>query len=161
MTKRSVDGLGTQLRRLLELLDGDLEAIYRDEHPFYSPRFTPVMKGLASGDSLTIKKIAERSSVSHSAASQTISKLVKLGLVRLVAGEDKRSRLVSLTGDGKGLLPWLNTRWAATQQAANALEEELSHPLASLLAEAISALEDQSFSDRIRKAGQNNQKNSK
>ena len=152
MTKRSADGLGTQLRRLLELLDGDLEAIYGEEHPSYSPRFTPIMKALAPGDSLTIKEIAQRSSVSHSAASQTISKLVKLGLVRLVAGEDKRSRLVSLTGDGKDLLPWLNSRWAATQQAANSLEAELSHPLASLLGEAISALEDRSFADRIREA---------
>ena len=156
MTKRSADGLGTQLRRLLELLDGDLEAIYREDHPFYSPRFTPVMKALASGESLTIKEIAERSSVSHSAASQTISKLVKLGLVRLVAGDDKRSRLVSLTRDGEGLLPWLNARWAATQQAANSLEEDLGHSLASLLGEAISALEDRSFADRIREAEHGN-----
>ncbi|MEM0930513.1 MAG: MarR family transcriptional regulator, partial [Pseudomonadota bacterium] len=62
MMRRTADGLGTQLRRLLELLDGELEQIYRQDHPFYTPRFTPVMKALAADEPLSIKAIAERSS---------------------------------------------------------------------------------------------------
>lgn len=134
------------------MLDGDLEKIYREEHPFYSPSFTPVMKALAAADGLTIKQIAAASSVSHSAASQTTSKLAKLGLIELVAGEDKRSRIVTLSDAGRDLLPWLRVRWAATQRAAASLESELSHPLGSLLSEAIAALESQPFEHRIRTA---------
>ena len=150
MNRQLSDGLGTRLRRLLELLDGDVEAIYREDHPFYTPRFTPIMKALAVQDRLSIKEIAAQSSVSHSAASQTLSRLADRGLVELVADADKRSRLVTLTESGRSLLPWLEDRWCATARAADALDGELSHPLSQLLAEAIAALEERSFAERIR-----------
>ncbi|MEO1252547.1 MAG: MarR family transcriptional regulator [Pseudomonadota bacterium] len=150
MTQKPADGLGTQLRRLLELLDGDVEAIYRQDHPFYTPRYTPVMKALSAGERLSIKDIAARSSISHSAASQTISRLVDHGLVELMADTDKRARIVTLTKKGKDLAPWLEERWRATARAADALDRELSHPLSQLLAEAIEALEKRPFATRIR-----------
>ena len=71
MSNRSADGLGTQLRRLLELLDGDLERIYREDHPFYTRRFTPVMKALAGGSYLTIKEIAARRNTAWSTSRAT------------------------------------------------------------------------------------------
>ncbi|MEM1105857.1 MAG: MarR family transcriptional regulator [Pseudomonadota bacterium] len=150
MIVHSADGLGSQLRRLLELLDGELEAVYREEHDFYVPRFTPVMKALAAGDALTIKEIAAYSCVSHSAASQTVSKLAGHGLVALACDTDRRSRRVSLTRKGRDLLPWLSKRWAATQAAADGLDAELDHPLSGLLAQAIAHLEARPFSQRIR-----------
>ena len=150
MNTVSANGLGTQLRRLLELLDGDLEQVYREDHEFYVPRFTPVMKALAGGDRLTIKEIAAQSSVSHSAASQTVSKLVAHGLVRLEPDSDRRSRRVSLTAQGQALLPWLSQRWAATNAAADALDAELAYPLSALLGEVIQLLQTRSFAQRIR-----------
>ena len=149
MNKKSADGLGTQVRRLLELLDQDVEAIYREAHPTYTPRFTPIMKALAESNGITIKEIAGRSSVSHSAASQTISRMTSLGFVELKSAADGRQRLVSLTEDGRSLVPWLKKRWAATQAAANELDEQLPHPLSSLLSEAIELLEQRPFKDRI------------
>ncbi len=149
MIKRTADGLGTQLRRLLELLDGELEQIYRKDHPFYTPRFTPVMKALSTEKHLTIKAIAERSSVSHSAASQTVAKLSHHGLVELDHDTDRRERKVTLSDDGRALLPWLETRWDATTQAADELDQELSHPLSAILAEAILRLEERGFAERI------------
>lgn len=150
MNEGTADGLGTQLRRLLELLDGELEQVYREDHPFYVPRFTPVMKALAGAGNLTIKDIAERSSVSHSAASQTVSKLEKHGLVELEPDADRRSRRVTLSAEGQRLLPWLSQRWTATTAAANELDEELTSPLSALLRQAIDHLERRPFSDRIR-----------
>lgn len=99
---------------------------------------------------MTIKGIAERSSVSHSAASQTVSKLEKHGLVQVEADVDKRSRRVSLSPEGRRLLPWLSHRWAATTAAASELDSELKSPLSELLRQAIDHLEHRSFSDRIR-----------
>ncbi len=146
---KPADGLGTQLRRLLELLDGDLEVLYREEHPFYVPRYTPVMKALAVQEPLTIKDIAARSSISHSAASQTITRMVDLELVELAVEGDRRYRTVRLSPDGRALLPWLQERWQATQRAAGQLDRELTHPLSQLLAEAISKLENTPFKERI------------
>ncbi len=142
-------GLGTQLRHLLELLDGDLEAVYRAEHPFYVPRYTPVMRALAPGAPLSIKAIAEQSGVSHSAASQTVTLLKRNKLVTFKPGADRRVHHVILTQAGKDLLPWLQARWTATQQVANALDSELSAPLSQVLSEAIVSLERTSFADRI------------
>lgn len=154
MTDKPSDGLGTQMRRLLELLDGDLEKIYRDDHPFYTPRYTPVMKALSRHDPLTIKDIADQSSVSHSAASQTVAKLVEHGLVSLAPdpapNADRRSRQVSLTDEGRRLLPWLSRRWQATTAAADELDQELAFPLSRVLQQAIDHLEARCFSERIR-----------
>lgn len=152
MNDKSTDGLGTQLRRLLELLDGDLEHIYREDHPFYTPRYTPIMKALAARERLTIKDIAARSGISHSAASQTIGRLVDHGLVKLMADTDKRSRIVTLTKEGLDLIPWLEARWQATAKAAATLEAELDYPLSQSLQHAIKALEGRSFALRIRAA---------
>lgn len=149
MSKKSADGLGTQIRRLVELLDHDVEAVYREAHPTYTPRFTPIMKALAAGNEITVKEIAERSSVSHSAASQTISRMKSLGFVELKSGADGRRRLVSLTEQGRSLIPWLKQRWAATQAAATELDKQLTYPLSSLLDEAIELLEQRPFKDRI------------
>ncbi|MEL7129764.1 MAG: MarR family transcriptional regulator [Pseudomonadota bacterium] len=149
MIDRSSDGLGTQLRRLTELLDGELEALYRAEHPFYVPRFTPIMKALADGSPLSIKQIAERSSVSHSAASQTVARLKGYGLIETASDGDRRCRLVRLTDAGRDLLPWLRMKWRATTKAAHQLDAELRTPLSEVLAEAIARLEHRSFTDRI------------
>ncbi len=149
MTSESTDGLGTQLRRLVELLDGDLEEIYKQDGFGYRPRYTPVMKALSSGSQRTIKDIAALSSISHSAASQTVSKMMAEGLVEQTVGDDGRERLIGLTAYGRELLPLLKARWSATQRAAAQLDGELSTPLSSVLAEAIQALSARPFAARI------------
>jgi DNA-binding MarR family transcriptional regulator len=150
MVKSTTRGLGTLLRRLLELTDGELEAIYREEHPFYTPRFTPIMRALAEAECLTIRDLAEAAGTSHSAASQTVARMEQLGLLELVAGADRRSREVALSSAGRELLPWLRNRWRATNSAADALDRELSASLQHTVMEAIRALEARSFSQRIR-----------
>ncbi len=152
MRKREADGLGTQLRRLLELMDGDLEQIYAENFADYVPRYTPVMKALADGESRTIKEIAELSSVSHSAASQTVSRMIAAGLIRRSIGADGRERQVRLTRKAKALLPPLKSWWAATDRAASSLEEEVGAQLGSILAATIRALERQPFRRRIERA---------
>lgn len=149
MNTKHADGLGTQLRRLLELLDGDLETIYRERHPVYTPRFTPVVKALTAESSLTIKEIAARSNVSHSAASQTVSKLKSHGLVDALPARDQRSKRISLTESGQAMLPMLSVLWDSTTTAAEELEAELSYSLSAILTETIERLEHRSFQDRI------------
>lgn len=152
MAQKPSDGLGTQLRRLLELLDGDLETIYAEDDPNYRPRYTPVMKALADGAALTVKDIAATSSISHSAASQTVSRMVAEGFLKLSVGLDHRERRIRLTARAHALLPRLKARWAAADSAARALGAEIGVPLGHALRAAIEALEKRSFAKRIEEA---------
>lgn len=142
-------GLGARLRRLLELLDGDLEGIYAETIPGYRPRYTPVMRALADGAPRTIKAISETSGVSHSAASQTISRMIQNGLLVVGGGRDGRERLVALSDKGQALLPTLQAQWVRTDRAARALEAEIGVSLNEAMTLAITALEARSFRDRI------------
>lgn len=149
MKKLPDQGLGTQLRHLLELLDGGLDEIYRNDGLNYRPRYTPIMRALEQEDAQTIKAIAQVAGISHSAASQTVSKMTAVGLVTSTPSKDGRERLIRLSRQGRDILPRLHVRWTATQRAADELDAELTHPLSQIAAEAIQALTVRSFADRI------------
>jgi DNA-binding MarR family transcriptional regulator len=142
--------LGTRLRRLLELLDGDLEALYAETMPGYRPRYTPIMKALADGRARTIKTIATQACVSHSAASQTVSRMTAEGLLQPEVGEDARERMIRLSERSLALLPRLRAQWGQTDKAARQLEDEIAAPLSAIAGAAIRALEERSFRERIR-----------
>ena len=152
MARNETIGLGTLLRRLQDLTDGELEQIYAEDGIDYVPRFTPVMRALEDGGARTVREIANASRVSHSAASQTVSRMIDAGLVKLSVGVDARERRAELTKKAHSMLPHLRARWVATEAAAQSVEQDIDAPLREVLAAAISALERRSFSARIRKA---------
>ncbi|MGB2571701.1 MarR family winged helix-turn-helix transcriptional regulator [Micromonospora citrea] len=142
--------LGTRLRHLLELLDGDVAAVYADLGlPGFRPRYTPVVRTLADGGPRSIRELAEAIGVTHSAASQTVAQMARDGLVTLAPGADARQRLVRLTARAESLLPVLDVEWAATTAAARRFEAELSYPLSRLVDEAVAALGRRSMRQRI------------
>jgi DNA-binding MarR family transcriptional regulator len=140
------------LRHLLELLDGDVAAVYEEEGLQYRPRFTPIMRALASGDSIAIRDLAAAARITHSAASQSVARMKQMGLVEQAGAKDgdARERAVRLTRRGKALLPKLEVRWRATNAAAEELDKELSQRLTVCVEEAIAALEARPFKQRIR-----------
>jgi DNA-binding MarR family transcriptional regulator len=141
--------LGTLLRHLVELLDGDVEAVYRLKRLDYRPRFTPVVRMLAERGPVSIREIAAATSLSHSALSQTVSEMVRRGLVASSPGSDGRERIVHLTSKARRMLPKLKDCWAATNLAAAELSADLEVPLEELLRKAIAELEERPFFDRI------------
>lgn len=142
--------LGTRLRHLLELLDGDVAAVYRDLGlEGIRPRFVAIIRALAAAGPSSIRELARTIGVTHSAASQTVAQMSKNGLVTLAPGEDARHRIVRLTRRAERLLPTLEAEWTATAAAASALEAELSFPLSRLIDEALNALHRQSMYQRI------------
>lgn len=146
-------GLGTQLRHLIELLDGAVEQSYVDAGLDYRPRYTPVMRALAERPSATIGELATQAGITQPAATQTVALMVKKGLLTVAAGgEDGRQRVVRLSAAGEALLPELRVRWQATKSAADSLDAELAFPLSACLEQAIAALERRSFGARIRDA---------
>ena len=146
-------GLGTRLRHLLELLDGDVEATYRDAGlAGYRPRYTPVVRILTERGEASLKAIAAAAGTSHSAVSQTVAQMARAGLVALRPGSDARERLASLTPEARALLPRLQAIWADTDAAARALEADAHGPVAlsTAIDAAIAALERSPFRERIR-----------
>ena len=146
-------GLGTQLRHLIELLDGAVEASYVEAGLDYRPRYTPVMRALASVDALTIGEIAVQAGITQPAATQTVAVMVKDGLLVTSAGkQDGRRKMVRLSEAGRAMLPRLQACWEATALAAAGLDAQLPTPLSETLAHAIAALQEESFGARIRAA---------
>jgi len=147
-------GLGTQLRHLIELLDGAVEASYAEaDLPDYRPRFTPVMRVLSTRQQVTIGDIAEVAGITQPAATQTVALMQKKGLLLIEPGpHDGRQRIVSLSEKGLALLPRVQACWRATKMAADSLDAELDTPLSQCLAQAIEVLNSRPFGERIRAA---------
>ena len=145
-------GIGTQLRHLLELLDGAVTEAYANESLRYRPRYTPVMRALIASEPRAISQIAEAAGISQPAATQTVSLMIRDGLVSSAPGRDARQRMIRLTPAGRDLLPNLQRCWRATAAAAAGLDAELCSPLSHVLADAITALERKSFGDRLAEA---------
>jgi DNA-binding MarR family transcriptional regulator len=144
-------GLGTRLRHLIDLLDGDITAVYREcGLSAYRPRFTPVIRALLALGRAPITAIAAHAGLTHSAVSQTVAEMRRGKLVTSVKGKDGRVRTIALAPAGERLLPRLEAQWEATNEAAASLDRELTIPLSTIVDEAIAALERQPFRERVR-----------
>lgn len=146
-------GLGTQLRHLIDLLDGAVGAAYEEAGLDYRPRYTPVMRALMRDSPRTIGQIAEAAGITQPAATQTIALMLKAGLIASEPGAlDGRQKMIRLSEQGQALLPQLQKCWQATAAAAGSLDADLPYPLSDALANAIAALQQKSFGERIRAA---------
>jgi MarR family transcriptional regulator, organic hydroperoxide resistance regulator len=148
-----MQGLGTQLRHLIDLLDGAVSEAYADDGLEYRPRYTPVVKALLNREPITVGEIADAAGITQPAATQTVGLMVKAGIVtsRTTPG-DGRQRLIRLTKQGRALVPRLKVCWQAVESAAGSLEVDMGHPFSEILESAIRALDKQSFGARIREA---------
>ena len=143
-------GLGTRLRHVLDLLDGDVALVYADLGlADYRPRFSPVVRAIVALGPSSIRDIARAIGVTHSAASQTVAQMSRCGLVALEPGEDARRRIVRLTDRARSLLPVISAEWSATDAAAADLDAELPVPLGQMLNAILRAVERRPMRDRI------------
>lgn len=140
---------GVLLRRLIEHLDAAVEQTYVDAGLDYRPRFTPIVRALLNEGPASLRVLAKRTGVTHSAVSQTVSQMATRGWVALEAGEDARERIVALTPFAMEKLPLLQRCWAATDVASDSLDADIGQPLADVLIRALDALERRSLSDRL------------
>ena len=150
MDEPLVLGLGTRLRHVLDLLDGDVARVYADIGlDGYRPRFSPVVRALVLLGPASIRDLARAIGVTHSAASQTVTQMARSGLVTLEPGTDARQRIVRLTGRARELLPVIDAEWAATSAAAADLDAELPVPLGEMLAAILRAVARRPMRERI------------
>jgi DNA-binding MarR family transcriptional regulator len=143
-------GLGTRMRHVLELLDGDVGGVYADLGVTdYRPRFSPVVRALVALGPLSIRDLAGAIGVTHSAASQTAAQMARDGLLTLEPGADARQRIARLTDRARDLLPLIEAEWAATDAAAAELEAELPAALGDILMAAERAVVSRPMRTRI------------
>lgn len=140
------------MRRLIDALDGAVEQSYVDAGLDYRPRFTPIVRALLDEGPSTIRALAARTGVTHSATGQTVNQMAKRGLVTLATGDDARERIVALTPHTEKLVPQLRQLWAATEAAARTLDDSLGLSLPDVIARTLQLLEDVPFSERLRDA---------
>ena len=145
---------GTLLRHLLDLVDGGIEASYRELGLDYRPRYTPIVRVLRQRGPTAIRTLAQEAGITHSAASQTVAHMARAGLVRLGPGQDARERIVSAAEKLVAMAPTLDRQWRANNAAAAEIDAELSAPLSALLAEAIAALERRPLQGRVARLAQ-------
>ena len=142
--------LGTRLRHVLELLDGDVAQVYADLGlSDYRPRFSPVVRALVQLGPSSIRDLARAIGVTHSAASQTVAQMSRCDLVALEPGADARQRIVRLTDRARSLQPVIDAEWAATGAAVEAMDAELPVPLGEMLAAILRAVERRPLRQRI------------
>jgi DNA-binding MarR family transcriptional regulator len=147
---RNLVGLGTQLRQVLDLMESDITSVLSDLGlRDYRPRFSVVIRAVATLGPVPIRDLARAIRVTHSAASQTVAELARRGLVELRPGDDGRQRIVHLTARARAILPMVETEWDATASAAAELDAELPFPLSELVPAIAAALERKPFRDRI------------
>jgi len=150
MIKHQYSNLGTRLRHLIQLLDGDVSESYSilgiDN---YKPRYTSVFRALIQNKVMSIKKLTEWVNVSQPAITQTVNEMEKRGLITRLETDDARERKIRLTAEGLALVPKLEVQWQATVAAANSLEKELPNSLIDTVNAAIDALEKESFKQRM------------
>lgn len=112
------------------------------------PRFSMAVMFLDDGDT-SIRDLAERCGVTHSAMSQSVSAMRKAGLVESQPGADARSRVISLTARGKEVASVFWREWYATEAAVSEVAEEAGVDLDAVAAGMEAALDRESFTDRV------------
>jgi DNA-binding MarR family transcriptional regulator len=113
------------------------------------PRFSMALMFLELAGPMTIRRLATECGVTHSAMSQSVTEMRKAGLVDSATGQDKRSRVVTLTARGRVVVPTLRAEWDATEAALAELEAELPYPPSRLASDLAAALERRAFSERL------------
>ncbi|MEU6641859.1 MarR family transcriptional regulator [Saccharomonospora sp. NPDC046836] len=142
--------LGTRLRRLLELLDSEVAAVYAELGlPGFRLRYAPILRVLATSGPASIRELADAIGVTHSAASQTVTQLARDELVTVSLGEDARQRIVRLAPQASRIVSVVNAEWVATVAAARELEAELPYSMSQLIDEMFAALERRSLRSRV------------
>ncbi|WP_327581172.1 MarR family transcriptional regulator [Nonomuraea sp. NBC_00507] len=138
------------LRLLQASMDADIARLYSDKRiNGLKPSFVMELLRLHARGPMTITELAESVGRTHSALSQKVAAMRAAGWVRTVAGEDARSKKVTLTDNARGIVGRLAAEWRATEAAIAEIEAEIPYPLTRVVADIEQVLARKSFHDRI------------
>jgi DNA-binding MarR family transcriptional regulator len=138
------------LRFLQAAIEADIARVYA-EAPIEGLRSSFVMEllRLHAAGPMTITELAESVGRTHSALSQKVAAMRAAGWVDTVAGDDARSKKVTLTEKGRSVVGRLAAEWRATEAVLAEIEAEIPYPLSRVVADIQRVLARRSFHDRI------------
>ncbi|MFJ9588294.1 MarR family winged helix-turn-helix transcriptional regulator [Streptomyces acidicola] len=138
------------LRLLQTSMDADIARIYSEgQIEGLKPSFVMELLRLHAYGPMSIRELAESVDRTHSALSQKVAAMRAAGWVQTVAGDDARSKKVTLTEKARSVVDRLTAEWRATEAAIAEIEEEIPYPLSRVVTDIEQALERKSFHDRI------------
>ncbi|WP_250002755.1 helix-turn-helix domain-containing protein [Actinoplanes sp. M2I2] len=141
----------SDLHALLAELDRDIAALYTEAGiEGMRTRFVGPLIALHRFGPMTIRDLAARRGVSHSAMSQTAAAMARAGFVESTAGDDARTRPIDLTARSREIMPFLLAEWRATETAVRQLDAELPYSLSQVTADLRALLASRSFTERLR-----------
>ena len=141
-------GLGTRLRRILEMMSIDVERIYKEETEDFKVRYFPVIYSLYKIGGLSIAQMQKTSGQTHSAVSQTVKQLTEKGYVALNVGKDARSRIVRLTPKGDAMVQALLPSWQGLEATVKEIRTECKSDLLQAVNEFEARITDKSIYQR-------------
>ncbi|WP_262693698.1 bifunctional helix-turn-helix transcriptional regulator/GNAT family N-acetyltransferase [Kordiimonas aquimaris] len=142
-------GLGTRMRRLIELFTASGERLYADKNVAIKVGHFYAIYAVAQRGPQTINDIAEAAGFSHSAVSQTVKKLVNLGIFDTHATNDARQKNVVLTAKGQQIISTLGPTWNAIEEAMKDAIAETGIDFMDSLTRLEQALGKTSLYDRV------------
>ncbi len=143
---------GSRLRRLSEAFLSDVNSIYKAHKIPFDAAWFPVFYILSVEGEVSIRKISDELSISHSAASQMVSSLQEKGLIKsTVSKKDARHKVVAFTPKGQKLLQKIQPVWKGLQQAMEELAggEAESKLVLTALAQIEDKLQEKTLLERI------------
>ncbi len=139
------------LHALLAELDQDIAALYTEAGiEGMRTRFVGPLIALHRFGPMTIRELAARRGVSHSAMSQTAAAMGRAGFVESTVGADARTRPIDLTARAREIVPFMVDEWRATEAAVRQLDAELPYSLTQVTADLRALLEAKPFQQRLR-----------
>jgi len=139
---------------VLGAIDQDIAGLYAEAGiKGVRTRFVGPLISINRFGPMTIRQLADRWDVSHSAMSQTVAAMRTAGLVEPASsadGADARTRPVQLTERSRELIPFLEAEWRATELAVRRLDAELPYPLSRVADDLAALLERRPFAARLR-----------
>jgi DNA-binding MarR family transcriptional regulator len=146
--------LGSLLRLVLDRLDRDVEAAYRDRGLRFKPRYTSIYRLLASNGEMRVGEIATAMGLSQPSITNTLTAMRADALVEIRRGtNDGRERIVTLSSEGLSIAKELETQWRQTAAAAASLNGDLGLSLEEVMRDALTQLDRRPFRDRMSESG--------
>ncbi|WP_417450391.1 bifunctional helix-turn-helix transcriptional regulator/GNAT family N-acetyltransferase [Kordiimonas sp.] len=143
-------GIGTRMRRLYEQMSSDADRVYKEAGTDFRVSYFYVIYALSERGGMPISEIARLAGFSHSAVSQTVKRLVKLGWVETQATDDARQKLVTLTPEGRALVQDVEPLWLALERAVKTAMDEAGVDLLAALDGLENALSRKNMYERLR-----------